>query len=283
MRRFVIHLLLFLLLFFSSLGAICFFVIQSRSRICHNDSIDTIVLGNSRIKNGIIDTNLPGCMSMGSDAADFNLLYFRLKLFHAFNPQLKRVILGTDFGNLYTYRRKLMYLINPYIWDILTFEDWLFLTRNDRNALYYMFDWKHVLYPIASLLRGRDFRIAMIGGFQPVFGCKLQESLEQELFVDTIVSDQTTIHPLQSPYLDRIYDYCHEHHLDLFFLNMPSYPTENVIQVNKLTNNILSTRYPDVPLLDYELMTFPDSCYYDVFHLNNDGAEQFTAFFKSEL
>lgn len=283
MRRFVCRILFFLLLLLLLLVIVRGAVIHSRPKDCFNPSISTIVLGNSRIKNGIDDSLLPTCWAMGFDAANFNLLYYRLKMLHVYNPQLRKVVLGADRAGLYSYSASNYYYFNPYLWDYLSLDDWFFLLRYDREALLYMFDWKKVLYPLFSTFHGDDTRTVMLGGFDPNYDYRLYESLALEPFDDLIVDDNTPIHSLQVYYLDKIYDYCKANGITLEFLNMPSYPTEKVIQINRRTRNLLRERYPDVPFHDYELTVLPDSCYFDIYHLNYDGALVFSALIRSDL
>jgi len=44
--------------------------------------------------------------------------------------------------------------------------------------------------------------------------------------------------------------------------------------------NVLKTRLNDIELLDFNAMTFPNSHYRDLHHLNYRGAKQFTTLFN---
>lgn len=283
MYRFLCHLLLFLSVVIGILYVLINMAIITRPQYCSNPEATTFIMGNSRIKNGIDDTSLPGCWSMGSDAADFNLLYDRLRLLHAYNPQLNRVILSTDSRGLYNYRQSHYYYFYPYLWDFLTSEDWFFLLRYDRDALLYMFDWKKVLFPIFAIWRGDNLRNTMLGGFSPVSENRLTESLAKEQFDRLVLDEKTPFCPLQVRYLDKIYEYCQLNDIELTFLNMPSYPTEHVKLINRNTQHQLQERYPDIRLLNYELITLPDTCYYDIYHLNYEGAVRFTEIIKADI
>lgn len=246
-------------------------VTWTRDDLCYHSEATTLVLGNSRVQYGFDDSLMPGTWNSAVNADNYNVIYWRLKMLHQRNPQLQRVMVICDQTQVYNYFKNIPDKVHPYYWDVMTVEDWWRLVVHDSGILLNPLHFLKVLLPLKSLVSPISYQDLGIGGYTRLERDKLR--------TDQAIKDKDTpresvpqIHAYNVSYLRKIYNYCQEHHLKLIFFNMPSYPTQAVIDGNKYLHRFVEENYPDVPFYDYELMQLPDSCYGDASHLNYRGA-----------
>ena len=258
-------------------------VVWKRADLCHNERATTLVLGSSRIQFSFNDSLVPNSWNVGLNADNYNIMLFKLKMLHHYNPQIDNLILLCDQTLIYSYFSGVEYKLHPYYWDFMNLKDFLFLLKNDKILLYTPLQWLKILYPIKAIFTNVKFNELGIGGYAKLNRNKLKEDLAMHKSDSNATKTPNTN---QITYLNKIIDYCKDHQIKVTLLNTPSYPTKSIIEGNKELNEFVSSTYPDVFFLDYELMNLPDSCYGDIGHLNYSGAsifsKQFAEDYKSE-
>lgn len=268
-------------------GMICFIVIIlwnivtfTRPQLCYNPNKTTLVFGNSRIQYGFDDSDMPAVWNVGLNADNYNIIYWKLKMLHRYNKQIKNVILEVDQTFLFNYFEGVEYKLHPYYWDVIDFTDWVNLFEKDRVILMYPFDWIKILTPIKSLFSTVSFQDLGVGGYSMLNRDKLKEALMAD---GDKVNGNYNVNELQLEYLNKIIEYCSQNNICIKFVSMPSYPTKGIIEGHKQANQYIKKHYSDIQYLDYELIELVDSCYGDITHLNHRGAKALIKRIKMDL
>lgn len=271
-NRFLLRVLAFMAVLALLVFCVWKAVTWTRDDLCHRPEATTLVLGNSRVQYGVDDSLMPGTWNSAVNADNYNVIYWRLKMLHQRNPQLQRVMVICDQTQVYNYFKNIPDKVHPYYWDVMTLEDWCGLVAHDSGILLNPLHYLKILLPLKSLVSTITYQDLGIGGYTRLERDKLSE--DQALKdCDTPRKSAPQIHAYNVSYLRKIYDYCQKHHLELIFFNMPSFPTQGIIEGNQYLHQFVEENYPDVPFYDYELLQLPDSCYGDASHLNYRGAK----------
>ena len=281
--KFVTTTIVFFLMVLLLVFAVWKIVTWTRPKLCHNPNATTIVLGNSRIQFGFDDNRVEGTWNVGLNADNYNIIYWKLKTLHRYNPQISKVVLEVDRALLFNYFKAVEYKLHPYYWDAMEVSDWLSLVGNDRTLLMYPLDWVKIAYPVKSIWSPIDFKDLGIGKYSKLYRYKLDKAIKRASEKETPVFADAVFDELQAEYLDRIVDYCQDRHLRLEFINMPSYPTDAVKYYNDVLHQYIDRKYPQILFHDYEFMPLPDSCYADIEHINYRGAEALSQVLQEDL
>ncbi len=274
-KAFIIKTASFIIAVLGLVTALWIFVIWKRANVCYNEKATTLVLGSSRIQYSFDDSIVPNSWNVGLNADNYNIMLLKLKLLHHYNPQIKNLVLLCDQDLIYHYFSGVEYKLHPYYWDFMTFDDFLFILKNDKILLYTPLQWLKILYPIKSFFGDIKFNELGIGGYTKLERNKLKEDLAREEH-NANNSERRTPNINQILYLNKIIDYCNNNQIEITFINSPSYPTKNIIEGNKALKEFINTTYSNIKFIDYELINFPDSCYGDIGHLNYHGATIFS-------
>lgn len=271
-NRFILRVLAFMAVLALLVFCVWTAVTWTREDLCHHPEATTLVLGNSRVQYGFDDSLVPGTWNSAVNADNYNVIYWRLKMLHRRNPQLQRIMVICDQTQVYNYFKGIPDKVHPYYWDVMTLEDWWGLIVHDSGILLNPLHYLKILLPLKSLVSPISYQDLGLGGYTRLERDKL--SVDKALKgADVARKAALKVHAYNVSYLRKIYNYCQEHHLELIFFNMPSYPTQAVIEGNKALHQYVEENYPDVPFYDYELMQLPDSCFGDASHLNYRGAK----------
>lgn len=243
----------------------------TRDDLCKNEQATTLVLGNSRVQYGFDDSLIPGTWNSAVNADNYNVIYWRLKMLHQRNPQLKQIMVICDQTQVYNYFKGIPDKIHPYYWDVMTPEDWWGLITHDSGILLNPLHYLKIIMPLKSLFKPIPYQDLGIGGYTRLERDKLNEDLERNK--NNTLQTPPHYNEYNISYLQKIVSYCSGNKLQLIFFNMPSYPTKAIVEGNKHLQNFVKDNYPDIPFMDYELMELPDSCYGDISHLNYRGAK----------
>lgn len=286
-RKFILTSCMFFVLLMMMMVAIWKIVTWTRPSLCQKPNATILVMGNSRIQYGFDDSKVSGTWNVGLNADNYNIIYWKLKMLHRYNPQIRKVVLEVDNALIFNYFKGVEYKLHPYYWDEMNIQDWLTLIEKDRVILIYPFDWIKILYPIKSIFTSVSFQDLGIGGYTTLNRDKLQEDIQKNETkrkkTRNNLSNTSLIDELQFKYLNSIITYCQENNICLEFINMPSYPTKEVKHNNKELHQYIVQNYPSIPFHDYELIELPDSCYGDISHLNHKGANTLSEFLKRNI
>lgn len=250
----------------------------NRSELCKTNK-EILFLGNSRIQYGINDDSLHNVLNLGLNADNYFFSYLKLKLMKKYNPQINTVYLGYDKASIFHYFKSSEDKFHPFYWDLLDSQDINFIIKEDRTCLSSPLHWLKILYPLLSFTKKIDIKELGIGGYTPLKRDKLQQAIQN--YQQT--KEEDTIEQKQMTYLTKIVHFCQENNIQLYFINMPSYPISYNKEIDCRLDSLAATQYPKIKYYDYEFIHLPDSCYGDIYHINYKGANTFTNFLKETI
>lgn len=278
LTKFIIRTCVFCIIFITSI-LLCWKVITfNRRELCKTNK-EILLLGNSRIQYGINDDSLHNVLNLGLNADNYFFSYLKLKLMKKYNSQINTVYLGYDKTSIFHYFKSSEDKFHPFYWDLLDMEDIKFIFNEDRACLSSPLHWLKILYPLLSFTEKIDIKELGIGGYTYLKRDKLQQAIQNFKQLE----EDTEIEQKQILYLDKIIHFCQENNMQLYFLNMPSYPISYNKRNDEKLDSIAITQYPQIKYYDYEFIYLPDSCYGDIYHINYKGANAFTSLFKKTI
>lgn len=298
MKSFLLKCLLFVTLMTAIVAATWHLVIGSCLKEVYTLSPDRhiLMLGNSHIKFGVDDSEIPGVFNFAYEEQYADGAYRRLKLLHSLNPGIDTVVVGLD--NVMTYTRFRDGLpggeISPRpLNTIVNFNADLAsqMSPDDIMAIARMSHTDLIYDQLMSLLRvetayayyrraGFEAQRESNGGFKKFNRNSLQNEIAEVKSNKSIrhLPERFEMPPYVAYYVDHIVDYCRQNHIKLIFMCTPQYPI-NVYDTEHY-RHIIAERYPDVTFLDYFSFPLTDDCFADTDHLNEKGARVFTNHLK---
>ena len=253
-----------------------------REKICKTDA-HLLFLGTSRIQYSVNDMMIARCLNAGLNADDYIFSYLKLKLLHKYNPQIDTLFLIYDASTLFHSFRVSDEKFHPFYWDLLDREDVKNILLYDRNCFSRTLQWLKIKAPLESYYKDVKFENLGIGQYSDLYREKLYEDIER--WKQSIQKNhaESNVDAMQSIYLDKIVRYCNKQNIRLFLINTPTYKLAYNIQADTLLDSYIKKKYPDIPYLDFEFISVPDSCFGDMSHLNYKGARYFTKFLIDTL
>ena len=154
----------------------------------------------------------------------------------------------------------------------------LLLEHNSTDLLssYSIATRKH-LYRI---LRDDYDLIDEIGGYTDSKLSKVDELIANNNF-NSSISASHSLSETNISYLRKMIKFCRENNIKVFLIRSPQHPLYADLSNETVYQNVLKMQFNDIELLDFDAMTFPNSYYLDLHHLNYKGANQFTALFNN--
>ena len=286
MKRFLTQIAIFILLSVLFLTLFHFFLAYPRKKaLTLPEGVTTVFLGNSTVELAINDSLIPRSHNFARSSETFELLYAKLKLLKCYNPRIDTVIVSFDDAILTADSYVPHGSPKAALADVYSLEDWwedinYYSVKTNKqfvSILYHFYNIKPIVEYNIGLNNSPDY----IGGFHPEHRSNLlNEILQYEAGEDVIGIDNTEIPTICQYYLDKIVNFCKKENIVLIFLSVPKYKYFwNYQAYRKLHEKY----YPDIPLIDCMTMALPDSCYVDVAHLNNIGADIFSEKLKEIL
>lgn len=256
-------------------------LVAHRGDICKTDA-HILFLGTSRIQYSVNDRLLANTLNAGLNADNYIFSYFKLQLLHKYNPQIDTLFLIYDASTIFHSFNVSDEKFHPFYWDLLDSDDFKNILLYDRDCFSTPLQWLKIKVPLESYFKDVKFQDLGIGQYSDLFRDKLPEDIERwkksakqncELHIDT----------MQSIYLHKIVSFCREKNVKLFLINPPTYKLAYDVNTDRLLDSYVKKKYPDIPYLDFEFISVPDSCFGDMSHLNYRGADYFTNFLIDTL
>lgn len=265
------------------------FLIYNYGFLNVDNNKNIIIIGASRSRNAIVgDKLLKGSVNL-SDAGDpllFSLI--KLKTIKKNNQNIDTVLLSIDNRTLNTnlanhfYRPKSIEHKLPNYQNLLTLDDWKMLFKINKystiKSVFYTPKYSLKLIKEIIINSNHNYQQLNIGGFY-----KEKKIINPKIIKDFIYNDSLnnyTLSKIEINNLNRIALFCESNKIELIFFNPPLHPAiyESIkYQKGKIIfDEYLSTNYPTHTYLDFSNQFLPDSCYADLIHLNEKGAELFT-------
>ncbi|MFY8037044.1 MAG: hypothetical protein ACOVMQ_07750 [Cyclobacteriaceae bacterium] len=246
------------------------------------DAKNILVLGDSQTETSINDSLLTNVANVSQSADAYLYSYVKLKLFLDQNPQLDTILLSISYTNL-NKEKDLWVTDTRYSWKIQTYlpffrpDDYVnFMFNKEFHRLWF----RMPFYNKNFFLKRYTYSDLDFGGYEYLERQKLEEDLKNQ---SNTAPEPTLKSSYQEKYLFKIIEECKSRHVQLIFLTPPIYA--------KRINNFDTARYyryyreklHEYPLLDFSDLSFPDSYYGDIEHLNFNGAKAFTPIFQQRL
>lgn len=250
-----------------------------------------LIMGDSRPTYGINDSLLDNAVNIAQVGLPYLYTYEVLKKVLPLNPQIHTVILGCGAHDIQK-RIADIWLRREFLSDKL--HNYFHLMTADE--LFYMFRYnpEQVIKDVISLPKSKtplflkvlrqkkvSFKELRIGGYEYIAGaldlkraCADLDKIKNE--------DQRTSSTWQIGYLHKIVELCRAKNIKIIFLRTPEQklcPIEN----EDIFIKTLHEQFGDVPFKDDLKMYFPDSCFWDLDHLNHYGAVPYTDSIKAFL
>ena len=118
-----------------------------------------------------------------------------------------------------------------------------------------------------------------IGSYTGLKLSKADELIANNNF-NSSISSSHSLSETNISYLRKIINFCRENNIKAFLIRSPQHPLYADLSNETVYQNVLKSRFNDIELLDFDTMTFPNSHYLDLRHLNYKGANQFTSLFN---
>lgn len=253
-----------------------------------------LILGASRTQTAVNDGLIKGYFNNSEAGEPLFYSNIKLRIFKKCNKQIDTVILSLDNRTIVTtgpnrfYGSASIKAKLPRYFHFLTFEDWKKLSSvNLKSSVF-----ASALAPeytarliMQVLTKSKEARSLKIGGYKFESHCVTTEMIESIKTPDSIYKYR--ISAIERQNLMDMVNFCKEHKIVLIFVNPPLHPAmynSNKYQQGKIVfEEFLKKELPQYTYLNFTNQFLPDSCYADLIHLNNRGAEIFTKKLDSVL
>jgi|GEM_PF-3153555 len=259
-------------------------------RLTIDKSKNILVLGDSHTECAIDGDAFTRAENFSKSATPVIYSYVALRQLIVDNPQIDTVLLGFHTGTL-IYERERNWIFGesemarqiPYFLPYFNAEDvWLFL----RTRQFYK---SAMEIPRASLDyylknrngKGQSWINENIGHFrQLTFSMFSKDTSVTIPFANQKKKD--TVSQISLGYIRKMAIFCKEHHITLILINPPVYRSDLYDNYAILEEN-RKKLLRDLLFVNYENFPIPDSSRFDIWHLNQYGARQFSQYLASNL
>jgi hypothetical protein len=244
-----------------------------------NTSIDYILLGSSRVENGlnpdIIEKRIgKKVVNFGVQGARIDDLLLYLKLIKNYNIAHERIYIQMDYiynmfdvkSNILTYQTIPFLIENDAIVDYHQTTPYITSLRYVPFIRYALYDHKNGVRELFSNVIGKQSNTNQHKGFNAVYGTNLSSNMK----LPNVISKRNSS-------FEQLLKFIKQENLKVSFFCSPfRRDTENLNYVAKLKQVI-----PD--LIDYSEAIEDKSLFKDNFHVNKKGAILFSELFAKNL
>lgn len=241
-----------------------------------------IIIGDSNTRWSINDSILSNYQNYSTGGETYLFAFTKLKMLDKDN-KIDTLLLSFSPHNLINNQwwddQKMTPLQNrmPYFFNFFSAEDhWILFNKTPRN---YLISLKKTGKPgIEKLLSlNREDKMFKFGSFSPVKNRNAN---------DTIFSHKIAarINTIELSYLKKIQEECERKKIKLILIQTPKnyhskryhfYDFEEFYTLYK-------RELKNVDFLDFSKMDIPEDHFWDIYHLNNIGAQEFSSFLKNK-
>jgi len=297
MRRFIVNCALFIILVLAFLMGSYILAdssIKQRKQelLKIRDDIKIVFAGDSNVECAINDSLIPNSINIAQSGEAYMYSYVKIKSLLEYNDQINTIFLGFSYLDLIkdTEERWLfkdefvIEKIRTYNYLLSNSEKSLIIKKNPKA---YLIGTKEcIISNFLSFLKSYSSeilkgKIINFGGYERVVLDKLQEDIKINAFSEQLFEKGL----LQEEYLKRISFICQQKSIKLILINTPKHQYYSTRFNKEIKNNWLLVRnsLSQDSLLDLSTLTMPDSCFYDMDHLNYKGAIIFSSYLNSKL
>jgi hypothetical protein len=250
-------------------------------------NVNCVFAGDSNIESAVNDSLISNSVNVAESGEAYLYTYEKLKSLLNYNAQIRYVFLGLSTQNLLKIVQDRWLFNTDFIIEGLM--NYNYLLDDADKILIFRKNPKAFVRGICSSIytnfktsftgftAGKpDLKSIHFGGYQFLTRDKLQEDISRNSYLDQ--SEEKGY--FQEKYLKKISTLCRKRSVRLVLLNTPKHTfyraglskgiIENYVSVTKTLSGD--------SILDLSAMPMPDSCFSDLIHLNNKGAEFFSEY-----
>lgn len=253
------------------------------------DSITTVIAGDSHTMWSIDDRKLNGVRNISLNAEGYIYTYAKLAHLLKQGNRMEKLYLGFSFHNLsgyyddYIYGKRSLHFFHRYI-RILELKDYMtLLVSNPKNII--------TMSPILlrkglEMLFKRNY--TPLGSFpsesmvQKLDHGKMRKRILEQYYQNDSVAPFSK---MNVEYLNRIIDLCKENGIKIIAITTPQHSSYNISVPREYIDaykHFIAVH--NLPVYDFSGLTMADSCYLpDGDHVNSYGAPMVTEYFKKYL
>jgi hypothetical protein len=249
-----------------------------------------LIIGDSYTEWAIDDSIFPRSINVSQGGTAYLYTYCKLKKFLSGNSHIDTVLLSFHYlpftkevEDKWMFQGEFIASKIPKYFNLMGKDEFLICFNNETFI-------KSVLQipiinvrAILKFLRAGSISYTdlYIGGYHRDDRYKLQEDINRHTKV--LKSQQSEIlSEHQRDYLLKIVELCKTKQVELILINTPTYNAQKYESTDKL-NDFYDTYLKGTKYRDYSGYSLPDSCYYDIGHLNYKGAEIFSSHLRDSL
>lgn len=255
------------------------FLLMNASKLRLPSDVHTIYMGNSTIETSVNDTIVPHSFNMGKGADHIEFVYAKLKMLKRVNPQIDTLVVGLDDIILYKENDNdwpKWGINSPFFITEFDIDDHISNLRNfsfkwNSGYLTSMYDGSRWLY--LSMRKDGIPRDLGVGGYEYLLRDKLQLDIKKNKDHHLKQNDPDSVSEGIIHYFRKMMTFCNSNGITLIFMSTPKHKE---VWNKRAYREIHSKYFPEIPLYDFTEITYPDSCYGDVVHLNYRGARVFS-------
>jgi len=296
MKRFLVNISFFLLLVIfltSLLYAVSDFLIKQRTQklLKIRDDINIVFAGDSNVEGAVNDSLISNSINIAQSGEAYLYTYVKLRNLLQYNSQINTVYIGFSFQNLIKSTEERWLFQDQFV--IEKIKNYNYLLGNMEKSLimkhnpiaYLKGSVECILSNFPVILKsysstGIKDKIINFGGYEYNSRYKLQEDIKMNSFSGQIFEKG----PLQEKYLKMISDMCRQKSIKVVLFNTPKHKYFATRFDKETQNSWISLRksLSQDSLLDLSMFTLPDSCFFDMDHLNCKGAAIFSKYLNEE-
>lgn len=255
-----------------------------------NNSVTTVVVGDSHIQCAVDDSALPGVVNLSMDSEGYIFSYAKLRYLLQQNPGIEKVILGCGPHNFSSYYEEGIWgeksgpVLRRYTELLTPGERAEIILRNPCTL-------KDLSRGISSARFASftpDGRVRFIGAFEamntgkPTDEASILKRIRSQFYIGEKVVSFSVI---QRRYLDKIVQLCREQGKTLILLGTPLHEIyRSHVPPAYQAHYDAVVRTTDAEMVDFHDMVLPGSSFLpDGDHVNSRGAQQVTEYLARYL
>jgi hypothetical protein len=297
MKSFLINLILFIVVVGSlilSFSILSDFAVKQREYklLKINKDIDKVFAGDSNIECAINDSLIANSINIAQSGEAYMYSYIKIESLLKYNNQISTIYIGFSPWDLLKDTEERWLFKDEFVIEKVTSYNYL-LNYSDKSVLikdnptaYIRGLMKSIFSNFKAFINSYNLedskrKITNFGGYEYVESNKLQEDIKMNLFKTQTFEEGI----FQKKYLKKISQLCRQKSIRLVLLNTPKHIYYNTNIDKDIKQNWLNVRnsLSGDSLMDLSTLSFPDSCFRDLTHLNYKGAKLFSEYLNEKL
>lgn len=248
----------------------------------------TLVIGSSLTTVSINDSLLENVFNFSQFGDAFEFSYVKLRKMLAVNKNIHVVLMSCSNVEI----SKMNETERLQVWLTPKIKSYYFLLSPEEILYALTKKPEQIIGVLASIPKGQlpgcidilkskatlsDFELGQYEGLDSTIKIKIEMKKQDDLLkkYSQNPGDELNISERNIYFLHKIVSLCKSSNVQLILLRTPQHRL-SARRNEQVYLNLLKQQFPDVPFQDYVDTYLPDSCFFDVVHLNRKGAAIFT-------